>query len=322
VTTYLNWKQKNVALLKFFDFYKSLIIGGSLWLLTFSSLGNLNDQLAGEKEVIYQQWQQQKNEDRLGQIQIEKHSKYLDRKYLEIVELSQKIKADRERADRTIDIHYSDRSNQRAKMQDRAVVLTFDDGPSRHTLRILDLLKKYQVKATFFVTGITIKYGCDTLKKIYNQGHEIANHTYDHSYLPGKSINAQKWQIETTEKAIQKCLGINYHSRWFRAPYGAQDSNTIKVARKLGLNTALWTVDTNDWRSTVTTDSIINTVTKSQSKDIVLMHDTSKKTADAIEPILLYLSKYRYKFLTISDAFRIEDKELAGIEPFFGEQRK
>lgn len=71
----------------------------------------------------------------------------------------------------------------------------------------------------------------------------IANHTYDHSYLPGKSFNYQKWQLETTQKAIKKCLGINYNALWFRAPYGAQDSNTIKAARSLGLNTALWTID-------------------------------------------------------------------------------
>ncbi len=311
-----NWKEKNIGLLIYqqvFDIYKSLIIGGSIWLLLFNSLGNLTNQFQEEKDSIYQQWQQQKMGDRLDGRNRTKNKRLIADKYRETIELMTEIEMAEETAKKTIDITYSNQKQQSAKMVERSIALTFDDGPSPHTNKILNILKKYRAKATFFVTGVQVKYGCNTLKRIYNEGHEIANHTYDHSYLPGKSISYQKWQIETTQKAIQKCLGINYTSRWFRAPYGAQDSNTIKVVRSLGLNTALWTIDTNDWRSTTTTNSIINIVVKSKGQDVVLMHDIHQKTANSLESILINLNQSNMIFMNLSDAFGIQENPIAHI---------
>lgn len=316
MTSYQKKNETKIILLicqQLFDCYKSLIVGGSVWLLVFNSLGYLTNNKIQEKELINQRWQQEKIAKKLKTTNLSKQKKLTKKQYQATIDLSKKIDIAEKAAKTNIDITYKDSRKQVAKMPDRAVALTFDDGPSPNTNLILNILKQYGAKATFFVNGLKIKYGCETLKRIYNEGHEIANHTYDHAYLPGKSIDYQKWQIDSTQKAIEKCLGIKYNTRWFRAPYGEQDSNTIKAARSFGLNTALWTIDTNDWRSSTTSNSLISSVIKSRGKDIVLMHDTSKKTANALENMIIGLNRSKIVFMTLSDSFRIEEESIDRI---------
>ena len=105
--------------------------------------------------------------------------------------------------------------------------------------------------------------------------------------------------MEKTQKAIVNCVGPKYLPFWFRSPYGAQNSTTLKMAHSLGLNTALWTIDTKDWQYRHNADVVTAKALKSQGQDIILFHDFG---AAGLESILVGLKKRNLKFLTLSEA--------------------
>ena len=106
-----------------------------------------------------------------------------------------------------------------SSMKPKSIVLTFDDGPTKeYTIRILDILKKYNVKGTFFVVGKRVQENCRIVQRMYQEGHEIANHSYTHPYLTKISVAEQQQEIGNNQQIIQKCIG--YQPRWFRAPFG------------------------------------------------------------------------------------------------------
>lgn len=220
-----------------------------------------------------------------------------------------------------IDIGWSSRRYWTSQIPKNSVILTFDDGPSnKYTTKILDILKKYNVKATFFVVGQRVEQRCDLVKRIVSEGHELANHSYSHPFLWKNRIKDQTEQIKKTQNAIKNCVGDSHVPNWFRAPYAAQDETTIKAAHDLGLNTVLWNIDTNDWQKTSTVESIASEALKSQGQDIILMHDATEanqnfkspkasdsrqNTVDALDEIITKFQKRGVQFTTLSDAFGI-----------------
>jgi len=199
-----------------------------------------------------------------------------------------------------IDIDWSNKDYWSAQMPEKSVALTFDDGPiTPATNKVLDILKKHDVKATFFVVGRNVDNFCPILQRIAKEGHEIANHTYTHSFLPRQSPQSQLVEMEKTQKAIINCVGPKHLPFWFRSPYGKQNSTTLKMAHSLGLNTALWTIDTKDWQHRHNADVVTAKALKSQGQDIILFHDFG---AAGLESILVGLKKRNIKFLTLSEA--------------------
>ncbi|MDJ0713304.1 MAG: polysaccharide deacetylase family protein [Prochloraceae cyanobacterium] len=279
-------------------FLKALITGGVIWTFFLTYVTYASNELTNKEELIVQRNQEI---GKLKQLQVQNQEQIivLDKRYKAVLE---KIKIEKRKLN-PIDITLVNAKYLVAKMPKKAVALTFDDGPSSATTKILDILKKHNVKATFFVTGRSAKNGCEILKRIFKEGHEIANHTYSHAYLKGRSASFQKKQMETARTEIQKCLGNKYTSRWFRSPYGEQDRTTLKIAHQLGMSTALWTIDTNDWRGRTTVKAMIREVSRSKGQDIVLMHDTMDKTVFALEDIITNLDKNNLQFMTMSQAF-------------------
>ncbi|MGK7941972.1 MAG: polysaccharide deacetylase family protein [Crocosphaera sp.] len=216
-----------------------------------------------------------------------------------------------------IDLTYHNKQSVMAKAQKKSVVLTFDDGPSpEYTQQILDILKKYNIKATFFVVGSQVNQHCNILQRIYLDGHEIGNHSYTHPWMGRISSEQQQQEILQTQAIIQSCIGSQ--PRWFRSPYASQNESTLKIAHQAGLNTALWTVDTEDWRKTSTTKSIIQKALNYRTNNIILMHDgvepnpnfkhpsaslTRKNTVESLETIIKSFQDKGFRFLTISEAF-------------------
>ena len=186
---------------------------------------------------------------------------------------------------------------------DKRIALTFDDGPHpRYTKKILEILDKYNVKATFFVIGVNIENYPETLKSIYEHGHEIGNHSYDHSnekYID--SCNAEL-EIKKCELLIYRELNIT--PKVFRPPQGQYSKALENVAIANNYSIILWSIDTKDWEHNPAT-SIYKTVTSNvQGGDIILMHDyTSGKntTCDALELIIPDLLSKGYTFVTVSD---------------------
>lgn len=191
------------------------------------------------------------------------------------------------------------------------IFLTFDDGPSNATTgRLLDILKKYNVKATFFVTG---NGSDDLIKREYNEGHSIGLHTYSHSY---KTVYASEEaffnDLAKVDQRVYNAIGI--HSKITRFPGGA--SNTVSKFNK-GIMTRLakqltekgykywdWNVSSGDAGDTTNPDKIVENVTSNCTKDkrnIVLMHDIHEYTVNAIERIILWAKENNYQFYRIEE---------------------
>ena len=185
----------------------------------------------------------------------------------------------------------------------KKIALTFDDGPHpRYTERILNILDKYHIKATFFVIGVNIQNYPAPLKKIYESGHEIGNHSFSHDNQNDlNSLNAVA-EMKKCQDLIIKETGIA--PRLFRPPRGACNSDVIDAAKTLGYSVVLWSIDTLDWKGTPS--QIIASAVEKQAHggDIILMHDyTSLKntTCDALEIIIPRLLARGYKFVTVSE---------------------
>ncbi len=187
-----------------------------------------------------------------------------------------------------------------AGAQTRSVALTFDDGPSPYTQRILDSLKRYDAKATFFTLGNQLREHPLPLQRAVAEGHSIANHTWNHSDLTTLAPRDVRSQISDENVGLQRA-GIP-RPRLFRPPYGAYDEQTLRVARDLGMLTVLWTIDSNDYKATdprAMADAVLADV---QPGAIILMHDGGGDrtvTSRALPLIVRGLRERRYRMVTV-----------------------
>lgn len=176
------------------------------------------------------------------------------------------------------------------------VALTFDDGPSRYTDEILDTLKKYDSNATFFVLGNKIEDYNNTIIKMYKNGNEIGNHSYNHRWLTRLSSEEQREQIEKTQEIIKNYT--NYTPIYLRPTYGSVNK---KLKNNTNLKIMLWNIDTKDWKYK-DIDTIVNNALKDvEDGSIILMHDTYKRTSEAVKEIVPELIKQGYQLVTISE---------------------
>jgi polysaccharide deacetylase family sporulation protein PdaB len=190
--------------------------------------------------------------------------------------------------------------------EDKVIALTFDDGPDAvNTAPILDLLKKYEAKATFFLVGNKVERNPELVKKELAQGHELANHTYSHSYLGNKTTaEKMKKDILQAEKVIFSVTGQK--CRFFRPPGGFINERLVNTAVQEGYTVVMWSwhQDSRDW-STPGVNKIVDSVlTHTQKGDIVLFHEYVEgktQTIAALEKILPELKKRGYRFVTISE---------------------
>ncbi len=176
------------------------------------------------------------------------------------------------------------------------VALTFDDGPSKYTDEILELLKKYNINATFFVLGNKVKHYSETIKKTLELGNEIGNHSYNHKQLTKLSIIELQEQINKTQDIIKEITG--YTPKLLRPTYG-EINNTIR--ENTNLKIVLWNVDSLDWKKKNSNDIASSVIKNTKNGSIILMHDTKKRTIEALEIIIPKLLEKEYQFVTISE---------------------
>lgn len=184
------------------------------------------------------------------------------------------------------------------------IALTFDDGPDKvQTIKVLEILKKYEIKATFFVIGERIEYQKDILKKIVDEGHEIGNHFYSHENINKISKEKIRESIMTNNELIYSITGKM--PKLVRPPYGIVNDNLKTICQELNMSIIIWSndKDSKDWKQTKD-NIIINNLTKKVSNgDIFLFHDGNKKytnTLSAIDTIIPMLQKKGFKFVDIS----------------------
>lgn len=180
----------------------------------------------------------------------------------------------------------------------RLVYLTFDDGPSqRYTPRVLDILRRERVRATFFVLG----YRCDEfprlVRRIRREGHEIGSHGYYHRLLVHEPEAIVKSDLLRADAAIEHACGTR--PVYYRPPYGAMDEADKSLVQRLGHPIALWTVDSEDWKATSDVAIIANVRQAIRPRAIVLFHDgvsASRWTVRALPVLIRYLRSQGYSF--------------------------
>ena len=185
------------------------------------------------------------------------------------------------------------------------VAFTFDDGPSKYTSEIMDILDKYNYKATFFQVGYMMKSKPELVKEVINRGYEIGNHTTDHPNLNKLSRENIIARIENNSNLLKEYT--NKSMNLVRCPYGNSNS---KVKEAVNYPIIYWSIDSRDWESR-NADKIYNTVIKDiQDGDIVLFHDLYEPTKQAVERLTLYLYENNYKVVSVSELFKIKGKKL------------
>lgn len=179
----------------------------------------------------------------------------------------------------------------------KRIALTFDDGPHPEvTKQILELLAKYNAKATFFMLGSRVQYYPGLAREVHDAGHEIGNHTWTHPVLTKMTPGAIQKEYESTEQALVKAIGEN--SSVFRPPYGAINDSVRKL---IPIHSVNWTIDTLDWKHRDPEKLLPMLKEALHNNAIVLMHDIHQSTADGLEPVLSYLQSEGYEFLTITE---------------------
>jgi len=181
----------------------------------------------------------------------------------------------------------------------KMIALTFDDGPSKYTEQILEVLAENKCHATFSVMGYKIDSYKETIKKIVEQGSQVMGHTWDHKELTKLSESAIKKELTDTNDAIFKIIGI--HPAMYRPPYGSFNDTVKKVSKELGLAIIHWNVDPGDWKVR-DADTVYNNI-MSHVKDgcIIGCHDTYASTLEAMKRVIPDLILKGYKLVTVEE---------------------
>lgn len=180
-----------------------------------------------------------------------------------------------------------------------AVALTFDDGPSReHTPRILDVLDREDARATFFVLGDRATKMPDLLVEIDEAGHEIGNHTWSHGSM--RSMWASQIRDELTRTSDAVYAAIGRRPGLFRPPFGRYAPSALAVIGDLGMNVVLWSVDGEDWDREADAAAAV-VVRNARPGDIVLLHDRTATTAQALPAIIGGLRARGFALVTVSE---------------------
>lgn len=178
----------------------------------------------------------------------------------------------------------------------KMVALTYDDGPSIYTPRVLKTLEENNAVATFFVVGNRVPTYSDTVKKAHDMGCEIGNHTYEHKNLTRVSEAEVKRQITKTNRNVKKVTG--QAPVIVRPTGGATNAN---VKQWVGMPSIIWSIDTLDWKTRNADSTKKAVLDHVKDGDIVLMHDLYSATATASETIIPELVKRGYQLVTVSE---------------------
>nr|WP_199306651.1 polysaccharide deacetylase family protein [Anabaena sphaerica] len=192
----------------------------------------------------------------------------------------------------------------------KVIALTFDDGPwPKSTAQVLDILKKNNIKGTFFVLGQNVKNYPDLSRRIVAEGHSIANHTWHHWY---HHMNPQTaaYEVANTTDIIFKTTGVK--TGLFRPPGGNMTNGVAAYARSNKYAIIMWSSDSIDYSRPGVPRLINNIFKAAKPGGIVLMHDGGGDRTHTVKALPEVISKFRkqgYKFVTIPEMLEMQDKQ-------------
>ena len=192
---------------------------------------------------------------------------------------------------------------------EKKIAVTFDAAWSAEdTDLILNILKKHKAKATVFVVGDWVRKNPDAVKKFYNNGHEIGNHSDTHALFSNASEEKIRNEIEDCNTEIEKITGTKPNV--LRAPSGDYNNKSIEITESYNMKMIQWDVDSLDWKK-LSVDDMYNRVTqKVQNGSILLFHNGVEKTPEALDKILTKLEKDGYEFVTVSELIYWDNYEI------------
>lgn len=180
------------------------------------------------------------------------------------------------------------------------IAITFDDGPyTAVTNRILDVLLEYGAGATFFVVGSRIDMYSDTLKRIYENGFEVASHTWSHKNLNKLSKEDIQKELNDTKERLALYIPVG-DAMLVRPPYGSANETVRGI---VGMPLINWSLDSEDWKSRDAGTILKHVLSTVKDGDIILMHDLYESTAEAVEELVPELVAQGYKIVSVSELF-------------------
>jgi peptidoglycan-N-acetylglucosamine deacetylase len=190
----------------------------------------------------------------------------------------------------------------------RRLALTFDDGPNDpHTLRMIDVLSKHDVRATFFLIGRFVKQRPDIVRALAQAGHVIGNHTFSHANLIFVSARQTRIELQGCTDALTDAIGK--HSNLFRPPFGGRRPGSLRVARAMGLEPVMWNVTGRDWKGKPADYIEQKVQAQVRGGDVILLHDGGhtafgadrSQTVIATDRLIARYKSEGYEFVTISE---------------------
>lgn len=181
------------------------------------------------------------------------------------------------------------------------IAITFDDGPDQKlTPKLLDLLARLQIKATFFVIGQNASEFPEIVRRAAREGHEIANHSWSHPNLGKMSDESVRRELRKTDDAIMRATGVR--PTLMRPPYGSITAHQKRwIPQELGLRIILWDVDPLDWKRPGPSIVCNRIVANTRAGSIILAHDIHAPTIEAMPATLEQLAAKGFKFVTVSE---------------------
>lgn len=205
---------------------------------------------------------------------------------------------------------YQDMVIKKGSESKKTIALTFDDGPDEDfSPQILDILKKYNVKATFFMVGQKVCGNPEIAKRAFDEGHDIGNHTYSHINICKSTDEQINNEINKTQKIIKEVTGKE--PILFRPPYRAINENLFNIIKSKDMKVVLWSdLDTKDWSNPGVYNIIKTIEDNTKNGTIILLHDYNKvrnnksQTIQALEKVIPKMQSLGYEFVTISDMIK------------------
>jgi peptidoglycan/xylan/chitin deacetylase (PgdA/CDA1 family) len=190
----------------------------------------------------------------------------------------------------------------------KQLALTYDDGPNDpHTLKLLEVLARHEVRATFFMIGRYVRQRPDIVREVAQAGHVIGNHTFTHPLLIFTSDQRTRTELADCRTALADTIGE--HSNLFRPPFGGRRPATLKIAAELGLKTIMWNVTGYDWNAPPAAEVERKVGRRLRGGDVILLHDGGHKAmgADRSQTVVATDSLIRrcrdqgFEFVTVTE---------------------
>ena len=183
--------------------------------------------------------------------------------------------------------------------EEKVISISFDAAwGNEQTTDLLNILKKYDVKTTFFLVGNWVEKYPESVKEIFDAGHDVCNHSNTHPHMPKLSNEKMIAEIEQCNDKIEKITGVR--PKLFRPPYGDYNNGLVDAVNNIGMHCIQWDVDSLDWKDPTPEDMKKRVLSKIKPGSIVLFHNGAKNTPKALPTTLEAILQDGYKIVPIS----------------------